>query len=177
MMRNAIAILSLCLMCILPAAASAEEDLRWEMGVRSGCSFISADKIFVEADLFLQRDLPLTWTVMKGLAFGTRAGGAVGLLAGRTVTGFLGHAGPELFLNMAEVVQLHGGVHVGVLSERSYIKRDFGGRFQFVNHGGLRMRLGQHYLVGYRYQHMSNADIYKENPGLNIHFIEMAYRF
>jgi hypothetical protein len=31
--------------------------------------------------------------------------------------------------------------------------------------------------VGYRFQHMSNASIYNRNPGLELHLLELSYRF
>jgi len=177
MIRNFMVFLALSLLCGVPPAAVAADAPLWEAGVRTGYSFIGTDKNFAETDLFLQRDLPLKWPVMRGLEFGSRVGGSLGALVGHTETGFLGHLGPEIYLNMAEIVQLHGGTHVGLLNQRSFVQRNFGGRFQFVNHGGLRVQVGEHFLAGYRFQHMSNADIYKENPGLNIHFIEFIYRF
>ena len=165
------------LMCVTPAICNAADDTLWEFGARSGFSFINKGKNFEMTSLYLQRDLPWRWNILNGLVLGTRGESAAGVLVGRNVTGFIGSIGPDIFLEMADIVQLHGGVHLAVLSEKDYHTRDFGGRFQFINHGGLSFRIGKHLNAGYRYQHMSNADIYDNNPGLNLHMLEIGYRF
>lgn len=37
--------------------------------------------------------------------------------------------------------------------------------------------LDRHLAMGYRWQHMSNFVFYDENPGLNLHMVEIGYRF
>jgi hypothetical protein len=37
--------------------------------------------------------------------------------------------------------------------------------------------LGGGVQLGYRWQHMSNANIYDSNPGVNVHMLSLTYRF
>ncbi len=52
-----------------------------------------------------------------------------------------------------------------------------GGPINFTSHIGLNLNFARHFSIGYRLQHMSNGVIYDENPGLNLHMIEIGYRF
>ncbi len=60
-----------------------------------------------------------------------------------------------------------------------YNDRKFGSSFQFGHHIGLGMRWGEHrqFDLGYRFQHMSNADIKQPNQGINFSEIHFIYRF
>lgn len=178
-MRNvrSILVIALLLICTTASAAFARDEPRWMIGARSGITYPEKGKNVVGSDLFLQRDLPLRWKIVQGLALGGRGEVSLGALSSRSATGFTAHIGPTVYLEMAELILLHGGVHAGGVSERRFGSRDFGGSFQFFSHGGLSVRIGRQLEAGYRYQHMSNADIYPVNPGLNLHLLEFGYRF
>lgn len=47
--------------------------------------------------------------------------------------------------------------------------KDYGGNFQFSTSVSLLIPFNQRVSVGYRLQHMSNADMYPHNPGMNSH--------
>ncbi|HTH60432.1 MAG TPA: acyloxyacyl hydrolase [Paraburkholderia sp.] len=51
--------------------------------------------------------------------------------------------------------------------------------FQFTEIVGVGAQFGahQHYQVGYRFQHVSNADIHRPNPGMDFHQIYVQYNF
>lgn len=51
--------------------------------------------------------------------------------------------------------------------------------FQFADMAGAGVAFGehQHYQVGYRFQHLSNASIKEPNPGINFHQIYVQYNF
>lgn len=51
--------------------------------------------------------------------------------------------------------------------------------FQFGDHLGVGMIFGDRgqFDLGYRFQHVSNADIKKPNSGINIQQIRFAYLF
>lgn len=55
--------------------------------------------------------------------------------------------------------------------------KDYGGPFQFSSGLGLGYALSTHWLVGYQYEHMSNANMYDQNPGLDSHSLHIEYRF
>jgi hypothetical protein len=58
-------------------------------------------------------------------------------------------------------------------------RRRFSTAFQFGDHIGAGLRFGQRgeYDLGYRFQHLSNADIKKPNDGINFSQIRLAYHF
>ncbi len=66
-----------------------------------------------------------------------------------------------------------------LMSEDALADRDIGGHFQFTSHVTLGTRLGerQRWQAGVRLQHVSNAGIEDENPGLNVVMVELGYRF
>lgn len=60
-----------------------------------------------------------------------------------------------------------------------YANRRFGSAFQFGDHLGVGVRLGEHqqFDLGYRYQHLSNGGIKKPNQGINLNQIHFIYHF
>ena len=69
------------------------------------------------------------------------------------------------------------GVHGHTESEIE--DEDFDIPFAFGSHVGVGLRFGQRqqYELLYRYQHLSNAGLGDENPGINFHFMQVGYRF
>ncbi len=57
--------------------------------------------------------------------------------------------------------------------------RRFGSSFQFGDHVGAGIRLGerQQYDLGYRFQHLSNGGIKKPNQGINLNEVHLIYHF
>jgi len=55
--------------------------------------------------------------------------------------------------------------------------RKFGSSFQFGNHVGFGVSLGEHrqFDVGYRFQHLSNGDIQQPNRGINFSELHLIY--
>ena len=58
-------------------------------------------------------------------------------------------------------------------------QRQFGSSFQFGDHVGFGVRLGDKgkYDIGYRYQHLSNAGIKEPNQGINFNELRLQYHF
>jgi len=73
--------------------------------------------------------------------------------------------------------ELAVGFHV--LSRTTIGDRRFSTLFQFGDHLGLGYRFGTKgaYELGYRYQHLSNADIKKPNNGIDFHQVRLQYHF
>lgn len=74
---------------------------------------------------------------------------------------------------------LEGGIGVHLLSATALGNKRFGTAFQFGDHLGLGYRFGARgaFDVGYRYQHLSNADIKRPNNGLDLHQVRLLYWF
>jgi lipid A 3-O-deacylase len=75
---------------------------------------------------------------------------------------------------------VEAGVGIHFLSATSVsTQRSFGSSFQFGDHIGAGLRLGDkgQFDVGYRYQHLSNAGIKQPNQGINFHQVRLQYNF
>jgi hypothetical protein len=83
-------------------------------------------------------------------------------------------AAASAFAPFAEIgLGAHGHTEDGISDE------DFDIPFAFGSHVGLGARFGAagRYEVIYRYQHLSNAGLGDENPGINFHVVQLGYHF
>ncbi len=78
---------------------------------------------------------------------------------------------------IAPFVEFGVGAHVH--SEDGIGDRDFDIPFAFGTHvgAGARFGAGGRYELVYRFQHLSNAGIGDDNPGINFHAIQLGYHF
>jgi len=78
-----------------------------------------------------------------------------------------------------EGVYVEAGIGVHLLSQTSFGDRGFSTTFQFGNLAGAGYRFGRRDALelGYRYDHISNADIKKPNRGMNFHQLRLRYHF
>lgn len=75
---------------------------------------------------------------------------------------------------------LEGAIGVHFLSKtRVNNGRGLGSSFQFGDHIGFGWNFGtkDRYDLGYRFQHISNADIKDPNNGLNLHLFRLGYNY
>jgi lipid A 3-O-deacylase len=72
-----------------------------------------------------------------------------------------------------------GGIGYHLLSRTTLGGKRFSTQFQFGDHVGFGYRFGAGgaFDVGYRYQHLSNADIKRPNNGINFNQIRLQYHF
>ena len=74
---------------------------------------------------------------------------------------------------------LEFGVGAHVHTDDSIGDKDFDIPFAFGSHvgGGLRFGQRQQFELLYRFQHLSNAGLGDDNPGINFHVLHLGYRF
>lgn len=75
---------------------------------------------------------------------------------------------------------LEGAIGVHFLSEtRINDRRAFGSSFSFGDHVGFGRTFGDknRYDLGYRFQHVSNADLAKPNDGINFHQVRFGISY
>lgn len=74
---------------------------------------------------------------------------------------------------------VEAGVGAHLLSHTQLGNRRFSTAFQFGDHVGFGVLFGRHgqFDLGYRFQHLSNADIKKPNNGINLNLVRFGYRF
>jgi hypothetical protein len=73
-------------------------------------------------------------------------------------------------------MELEAGFRPAWLTDHLYGDDDYGGDLQFLSHAGIVLRLSR-FTLSYRYLHMSNAGLYSENDGLNLHLFGLGARF
>ena len=148
------------------------------VGARIGWSDQRNEEYFRKYEAFFNWYLPWAWRPGWGLTLASRLDFTGAAVSGAGEVGFLGSVGPSAALRKAGwPVQIELGVAPAFLSKAVYGKEDLSGHIQFLSHGGLILFPLPFLGIGYQYQHMSNADIQQPNPGLNIHSLEVSYRF
>jgi hypothetical protein len=148
------------------------------IGVRGGISDGRNDEDFQQYEAFLNWTLPWERQIASDWRIGIFLEANAGALHGGSETAFVGSAGPGIhFSGFGGKIDIPLGVNPTVISNHTYGDVDFGGTFQFTSHVGLNVKFTQHFMMSYRLQHMSNAGIYKPNPGVNIHMLGIGYRF
>jgi hypothetical protein len=103
---------------------------------------------------------------------------SAGWLGDSSQNAFVGTLGPTLVLGRARwPVSLEGGFSPTLLSSYTFELKNLGTDIQFTSHVGLNWDIAAHWRLGYRFQHMSNADLSRDNPGLNMHLLGLSYCF
>lgn len=162
------------------SGAAADDDWWGALGARYGTVVNSDDEEFNQYELVGQIGLPggLGDTVSQ-----VYLKPAVSLHAGvlRAENGDwsgIGAVGLDLFLESPRTfIALVGSVQAAFLAEHELGRVDLGGAFNIVGEIGVDIRPASFLSFGYRFHHMSNAGIYDNNPGLNLHMVELAWRF
>jgi lipid A 3-O-deacylase len=164
-------------------AAESRPATRWDaVGVRVGADLTDAQGShlghFRLYEAFTDYLLPWKWRNDSGLELRTRLDASAGLLERDGTSAFLTTAGPGLALGMfSDTVEIDAGLGGSFVSRHDFPGRNLGGLFLFNIRTGISAYLFQGLGIGYHYQHLSNAYLYAHNPGLNVHMLELKYRF
>ncbi len=152
----------------------------WEAGLRAGPSFNNEDESFNQYDLFASYGLPWSWQWGRAIQVDTNLTTSVGILDGGGERGVAGSLGFEFVFNGAGgrlPIELRAGSALTLISRHQYGAEDLGGPLQFTHHISLYYWFLENLSVLARVQHMSNAGIYSENPGVDMIMLAMVYRF
>ena len=154
-------------------------DWRWEsVGLRYGISASSFNSILQQSEAFGRLDLPWHWDFAEHWRLQTRLDASVGWLGGRGDSGVVGALGPSLAIKHEHFpIEFEAGSSPTLLSRDRFGNTDFGIPFQFTSFLGLSADIGKRWGAGYRFQHMSNAGLGSDNPGLNMQMFSVRYRF
>jgi hypothetical protein len=153
--------------------------LDWQLlGLRGGISDNRNDEDFNQYEGFATWNLPWSWDLGANWTLTTYLEANAGLLRGGGDAAFVGSIGPgPYFTGLKDKISIYLGVNPTIISRHEFGDEDLGGPFQFTSHIGIDFNFAQHFAIGYRLQHMSNFIFYDENPGLNLHLIEIGYLF
>jgi hypothetical protein len=148
------------------------------VGVRGGTTAYFNGQDFTQVEGFLNVNLPWGWNLGKEWHLQSRLDLSVGWLGGYDNNAVIGSVGPSLVVSRARLpLSFEGGVSPTGMSRNAFGTEEFGTECQFISHVGLNWDFAPHWRVGYRFQHMSNADLAHPNPGLNLHMLALSYIF
>jgi hypothetical protein len=152
----------------------------WEAGLRAGSSFSDDEESFNQYDLFASYGLPWSWQWGRAIQVDTNLTTSVGVIDGGGQSGWVGSLGFEFVFSGASgnhPLELRAGSALTLISDHEYGDEDLGGPMQFTHHISLYYWFLKNLSVLACVQHMSNAGIYDENPGVNMIMLAMVYRF
>ncbi len=151
----------------------------WQIGAHGGFSLTKDDApAYHQYEAYLNYGLPWGWGRPEGIQMGTLLTSALGILDSGPDSGVAGTLGLQLrFSAPAKKFDLFLGSGATLMSESEYNGQDLGGSFQFTSHIGIAYRLFSTLSVTVQYRHISNADIYDANPGLDMILMGLRYAF
>ncbi len=169
------ALVGLILFLGFPAFA---EDGKWDtVGVRAGTGDSRNSESFKQYEAYAMLSLPWRWGTESKWTIGSFIGINAGVVSCEGEA-FVGSIGPGIYLmTPRKRFVLSAGIYPTYLSKATFGTEDFGGSLQFTSVLGVNYNFSRCMTIGYRFQHMSNAGISDENPGLNTHMVELGFRF
>lgn len=164
---------------VLVAIHCPAEDFRLEsVGARYGFYPNGSRGDFRQAEGYGNFQLPWVWNITTNWNLRPRLDLSAGVLSRYRQHGLVATAGPSLVLSRKGwPFALVAGSSPTILSREEFVDADFGVPVQFTSHLGLYWQPGSHFELSYRFQHMSNAGLGSQNPGLNLHMFGVGYRF
>ncbi len=167
-------LLTLLLLPALPGRAS--EDTTWEVGAQAGPSFNDKDSSFGQYEALLNYRLPWRWD-LGTVGLGMRVISTLGSLHGGGDVGAIGSLGLGFVLGDGHDLNLRVGSAATYITEDKYGNENLGTHFQFTSHIGVTYRFWNALSARFRVQHMSNAGLSDDNPGVNIIMFGLHYAF
>lgn len=148
-----------------------------EFGVRGGVDDASLKEHYSAVEVYCLRNLPWQKEIAPGVRVYTRLDLGAAYLDGDAKDGGWISAGGDIVFSLLDgAFELEAGWRPAWLLEHEYGHDNFGGGFQFISHAGATVNMGRT-TVNYRFQHISNAGLYDENPGLQMHMLGLGVRF
>jgi len=104
---------------------------------------------------------------------------SAGMLRGGGENGFIFTTSPGVaFTKRDWNVSLEFGTGLAYLSSQHYNEQELGGHVQIIAQGGIFYHFPGNIVGGWRFQHFSDAGLYgSNNRGVDLHFLELSYRF
>lgn len=152
--------------------------LRAGMNIKDGGLPPTEKEDFQQFDIFGTMQLPWIFGKLPSPNLSLQLMGSAGALRGDGETGFIGTVTTGFaYYNPEWHILLDMGVGGALISQWHFNRQDIGGPFQFIAHGGAGVEIWRKTIVGWRFHHMSDATIYGDSRGVDLHMIEIRYRF
>lgn len=173
--RNVVAALSLATATGLSADTNHSLILPEFVGIRAGRS--EPPSVY-HTEFYGDWALPWKASVGQGFAIAAFLSGAIGWIGDNESDTAMGSLGPTFRLNYRNLpIALIGGSSPTLIGRNQIGGRDLGSAFHFTSHIGISLNTGFAAEIGYRLQHMSNAGLGNDNPGLNSQVIFVGWKF
>jgi len=187
-MRHVVTMLGLSLLLgvVWPMASRAEDVRLLSVGIRGGASIMEHAILGrTEDETFQQYEavgtLGLSWSLYteSGWGVSTKVMGSLGALTASGDTAFLTTLVPGLAFGPRDsLLSADIGVGGSLMSRHQFGVQNMGGPFHVVFTAGLRIPVYEGFGVGYRFHHMSDANLYGPGvKGVDTHMLEMTYSF
>ena len=148
------------------------------IGVRIGISGPDKGERFHQEEIFVLHALPWQWQWPPGWLLSTRLDMAVGALNGAGKTAVIGSFSPGAVLTRpGSRLSILANVGIVLVSEDDFGDQAIGSPLQFGLYAGASYHLGCGMRLSYWYRHLSNAGLFRPNPGLEMHFLGLSYHF
>ncbi len=148
-------------------------------GLRDAISWPNKGESYHAYELFAAFPLPWRWEWPQGWTLSPYIEMSIGELRAAGKRGLMVAAVPGIIWRRQSWPRLSLLANIGValLSEDDFGNQALGGAVQFILSPGLDYKLWPQWHLSYRYRHMSNSALYHPNPGLELHFLGLSYRF
>lgn len=161
-----------------PAHAEPELDLAGGKVIAGARFGLSHTPHVHHAEAFTDWRLPWSWELGRGFGLDSYLAGSLGWLGDDREGAVTGSLGPAFRLTYAGLpVSVVGGSSPTFIGRNRFGPLNLGSAFQFTSHLGVAWAVFPRLELGYRFQHMSNAGIDDDNPGLDSHVVMLAWRF
>ena len=171
----------------IPGVSLSKEPKQLEIlsvGFRGGLNLVPGgippgeDEDFQLFDVMTIVGFPGSWEWPSGWEVRYRWYASAGVIKSSGDKGFISTFGPGLAMTKWDWnVTLDLGTGVVYVSDETFGSQDFGGPAQILGHGGINYHFSKHIMGGWRFQHFSDAGLYGENRGVDLHILEVHYRF
>lgn len=169
--------LVMALLILLLPMTSWSFDTTMEFGVRGGRDTLVAHEGFAAGEIYYLQTLPWQKAFSPSAKLFSRLDAGLAYLRADSHSGGWLAVGGDIVLSLMDGTwEVEGGFRPTWLFEDDLGGEDFGGPVQFSSHVGATLKLGK-VALSYRYHHTSNAAIYDNNPGLNLHLVGLGMRF
>jgi hypothetical protein len=165
-----------CLLSESVFAADKEDDIT--LGIRGSIGASRFNQNFQLVEAFGTYPLPWKWTLVSDVVLGMFLEASLGVIHGGGDSGAIAMFGSGLDLELLDgKLEFNLGANLTGMTRREYGDVDLGSHFAIASHTGVNFQIHRHLILGYRFQHISNAGLSSRNTGLNLHMVEVSYRF
>lgn len=152
-------------------------DSTMELGARGGVDTLDENENFLTGEIYYLYTLPWQKELSPSVHLYTRIDAGLAYLRADSHRGGWLAIGGDVVLSLGDGAwELEYGFRPAWLFASELGGDDFGGPIQFSNHIGTTLNRGP-VALSYRFQHLSNASLYDDNPGLDLHMVGLGVRF